>query len=102
MHQNYIRLKWGPLSQYSGWTRARRLSFDFRQGEGNFCVGDRVRSGAYPASYQIGTRWYFPGGKASGEWRRPLTSILAPRLRTSGVIPPFPHTSLLMCYLKHS
>jgi hypothetical protein len=32
-------------------------------------------SGAHPASYPMGTRGSFPGGKAVGAWRWPLTSI---------------------------
>jgi hypothetical protein len=32
-------------------------------------------SGAHPASYSVGTRGSFPGGKAAGAWSWPLTSI---------------------------
>jgi len=32
-------------------------------------------SGAYPASYPMGNRGSFPGGKAAGAWSWPLTSI---------------------------
>jgi hypothetical protein len=32
-------------------------------------------SGAHQASYPMGTRRYFPGDKAAGEWSWPLTSI---------------------------
>jgi len=32
-------------------------------------------SGAHPASYRMGTRCSFPGGKAAGAWSWPLTFI---------------------------
>jgi hypothetical protein len=40
----------------------------FPEGTGNFSFHHRVQngSGAHPASYQIGTRSSFPGGKAVG------------------------------------
>jgi hypothetical protein len=40
----------------------------FPAGAGNFSLHHRVRSssGAYPASYTVGTRGSFPGGKAVG------------------------------------
>jgi len=44
---------------------------------GNFSLHHRVQtgSGAHPASYPMGTRGSFPGGKAAGTWSWPLTSI---------------------------
>jgi hypothetical protein len=49
----------------------------FPAGAGNFSVHHRVQNGygAYPASYRMGTRGSFPGGKAAGVWSWPLTSI---------------------------
>jgi hypothetical protein len=46
-------------------------------GVGNFSLHQRVQngSGAHSASYPMGTRGSFPGGKAAGAWRWPLTSI---------------------------
>jgi hypothetical protein len=43
----------------------------------NFSLHYRVQncSGAHPASYPMGTRGSFPGGKAAGAWSWPLTSI---------------------------
>jgi hypothetical protein len=43
----------------------------------NFSLHHRVQngSGAHPASYTMGTRVSFPGGKAAGSWSWPLTSI---------------------------
>jgi hypothetical protein len=40
----------------------------FPAGAGNFSLHHRVKngSGAYPASYPMGTRGFFPGGKAAG------------------------------------
>jgi hypothetical protein len=44
------------------------LGFDARRGAGNFSLHHRVQnaSGAHPASYLMGTRGSFPGGKAPG------------------------------------
>jgi hypothetical protein len=39
------------------------------------CLPLILRSGAHPASYPMGTRVSFPGGKAAGAWSWPLTSI---------------------------
>jgi hypothetical protein len=49
----------------------------FAAGAGNFSLHHRVQkgSGAHPASYPMGTRVSFPGGKAAGAWSWPLTSI---------------------------
>jgi hypothetical protein len=43
--------------------------FRFPAGTGNFFLHHRVQngSGAHPASYPMGTRGSFPGGKAAGE-----------------------------------
>jgi hypothetical protein len=40
----------------------------FPAGAGNFSLNHRVQngSGAHPASYPMGTRYCFPGGKAAG------------------------------------
>jgi hypothetical protein len=40
----------------------------FPEGAGNFSLNHRVQngSGAHPASYPMGTRGSFPGGKAAG------------------------------------
>jgi hypothetical protein len=55
--------------------RGSRVRFPARAG--NFFLRHRIQngSGAHPASYLMGTRDSFPGGKAAGEWSRPLTSI---------------------------
>jgi hypothetical protein len=49
----------------------------FPAGDGNFSLHSRVQngSGVHPASYPMGTRGSFPGGKAAGAWSWPLTSI---------------------------
>jgi hypothetical protein len=48
----------------------------FPAGTGNFSVHYRVKncSGAHPASYPMGERGCFLGGKAAGAWSWPLTS----------------------------
>jgi hypothetical protein len=49
----------------------------FPAGAGDFSLHHRVQdgSGAHPASYSMGTRGSFPGGKAAGAWSWPVTSI---------------------------
>jgi hypothetical protein len=49
----------------------------FPAGAGNYFLRHRVQngSGAHPASYPMGTRGSFPGGKAAGALSWPLTSI---------------------------
>jgi hypothetical protein len=49
----------------------------FPAGAGNFSLHHRVHNGfgAHPASYPVGTRGSFPGGKAAVAWSWPLTSI---------------------------
>jgi hypothetical protein len=44
------------------------LGFDSRRGLGIFSLHHRIQkdSGAHPASYPMGTRGSFPGGKAAG------------------------------------
>jgi len=46
-------------------------------GAGNFSLRHRVQNGprAHQASYPMGTGDSYPGGKASGAWSWPLTSI---------------------------
>jgi len=60
-------------SQYSDWT-TRVL---FQAGEGNFSLCQRVQtvSGTHPASYLMGVRRSFPGGKETEAWSWPLTLI---------------------------
>jgi hypothetical protein len=49
----------------------------FPAGAGNFSFHHCVQngSGAHPASYPMGTRGSFLGGKAAESWSLPLTSI---------------------------
>jgi len=56
----------------------RMIGVRFPAGAGNFSLRHRCVqncSGAHPASYPLGTRGRFPGGKAAGSWSWPLTSI---------------------------
>jgi hypothetical protein len=64
----------------------------FPAGPGNFSLHHRVQngSGAHPASYPMGTRGPFPGGKAADAWSWPLTSILCRGQRMRGAVPPLP------------
>jgi hypothetical protein len=49
----------------------------FPTGAENFSLHYRAQngSGAHPASYPMGTRGAFLGGKVTGAWSWPLTSI---------------------------
>jgi hypothetical protein len=76
----------------------------FQAGTGNFSVHhhDQNGSGAHSASYPVGTRGSFPGGKAAGEWSRPLTSIQCRGQRMRGAIPPLPRYAFMAwCLVKH-
>jgi len=46
-------------------------------GAGNFSLRHRVQTGlgAHPTSYPMSTRSFFVGGKRTGAWSWPLTSI---------------------------
>jgi hypothetical protein len=49
----------------------------------------------------MGNRGSFPGGESAGAWSRPLTSILVPRSRMRGVIPPpRQYASMAWCSVK--
>jgi hypothetical protein len=50
------------------WLDVRVPEVRFPMGAGNFSLDHRVQngSGAHPASYPMGTRGSFPGGKAAG------------------------------------
>jgi hypothetical protein len=54
----------------------RGSRFRFPAGAGNFSLHHSVQngSGAHPASYPMGTRGSFPGGKVAWAWSWPLTS----------------------------
>jgi hypothetical protein len=67
----------GIVHWYSAGLRAGWSGVRFPAGARNFSPHHRVQTGSvsYPASYQMGTRVSFPGGKAAGPWSWPLTSI---------------------------
>jgi hypothetical protein len=66
----------------------------FPAGAWNFSLHHRVQYGSrvHPASYPMGTRSFFPGGKAAGAWTWPLTSVQCRGQRMSGAIPSPPNT----------
>jgi hypothetical protein len=75
----------------------------FPAGAGNFSLHHRVQngSGAHPASYPMGTRGSFFGGKAAGAWNWPLTSIYCRGQRMRGAIPPLPQYAFMAwCLVK--
>jgi hypothetical protein len=74
----HVESRYGTVSialRYGLDDRGSRVQFP--TGAGNFSLHHRVQngSGAHPASYPLGTRGSFPGGKSSGAWSWPLTSI---------------------------
>jgi hypothetical protein len=48
-------------------------------------------SGAHSASYPMGTRGSFPGGKAAGAYHSPPSSA---EVKNAAAIPPLPHTRM--------
>jgi hypothetical protein len=67
----------GIAQWYSAGLRAGWSGIRVPVRAGNFCLHPRVqtRCRTHPASYPMGTRSSFPGGKAAGAWRWQLTSI---------------------------
>jgi hypothetical protein len=55
--------------------RGSRVRFSAEAGDFSLHHSVQIGSGAHPASYPMGTRGSFPGGKAAGVWSWPLTSI---------------------------
>jgi hypothetical protein len=76
----------------------------FPAGAGNFSLHHRVQngSGAYPASYPMGIRGFFPGGW-SGRCVKLTTQFhLMPRSRMRGAIPPLPqYVFMAWCFVKY-
>jgi hypothetical protein len=66
----------GIAQWYSGGLRFGWSGVGAPVGVGNFSLHHRVQNGswAHPASYPMGTRGPFPGGKAAGAWTWPLSS----------------------------
>jgi hypothetical protein len=64
-------------------------------GAGNFSLHHRIQtgSGAYPASYPVGTGGSFPEGKTARGVELTTHFHLVPRSRMRGAIPPHSHTS---------
>jgi len=59
------------MYKISGWSGVRVPT-----GVCNFCLHHHVQNGSGDqASYSMGTRGSFPGGKAEGAWNWPLTFI---------------------------
>jgi hypothetical protein len=58
-------------------------------------------SGAHPASYTMGTRSSFPGGKAAGAWKLTTQLNLVPRSRLCGSIHPLlQYVFMVWCSVK--
>jgi len=72
--------------------RSSRVRFPAEAG--NFSPHHSVQSGsgAHPASYPMGIRGCFHGGKAAGEWSWPPNPISCRGQRVSGAISPLPNT----------
>jgi hypothetical protein len=67
----------GIAQRYSAGLPAGWSGFHVPTGARNFSLHHRVQTGpgAHSASYPMGRRGPFPGGKAAGAWSWPLTSI---------------------------
>jgi hypothetical protein len=82
----------------------RSSRFRFPAGAGNFSLHHRVQNGfgAQPASYPMGTRGCFPGGKVTGAWSWPLTSMECQGQKMSGAILSLPQSAFMAwCLVKH-
>jgi len=67
----------GIAQWYSSGLRSGWLGVWVRGGAGNFSPHHRIqtRCGTHTASYTMGNRGSFCGGKVAGAWSWPLTSI---------------------------
>jgi hypothetical protein len=91
-YSNFIESRDSSVGIVTGYGLDDRGSLvRFPAGAGNFSLHHRVQtgSGAHPASYPMGTRGSFPGGKAAGARSWPLTSSSA-ESRMRGAIPLLP------------
>jgi hypothetical protein len=81
-----------------GWSGVR-----IPAGAGNFSLHRHIQtgSGAHPASYLMGIKGSFPGGRVAGAWSWKLASILCRGRRVRGAIPPLPqYASMAWCSVK--
>jgi len=80
----------------------RMIGVRFPTGDGNSLLHHvHSGSGPHPATIPTGTDSSFPGGKAVGTWRWPLTSIYCWGRRMRGAIFPFPQYVLMAwCLVK--
>jgi hypothetical protein len=89
--------QWYSNGLWAGWSVVRVPA-----GSGNFSFHHRVQtgSGAHPASYPMGTRRSFPGGKVAVVWRWPLTYISCRGQRMSGTSPLPQYAFIVSCSVK--
>jgi hypothetical protein len=106
---NFFLLRCSRNSSGSRYFRkSRDTSVGIALGYGMYDRGSRVRfpAGAgnvslQPASYPMGTKGPFHGGKAAGAWNWPLTSISCRGQRMSGAISPLPQYAFMAwCSVK--
>jgi len=77
-YSDTIKMEGAGIGQlYSAGLRAGWSCFPVPAGAGNFFLHHPVQtgSGAYPASYSMGTTGSFPGSNVPAAWSWPLTSI---------------------------
>jgi hypothetical protein len=90
---------------------AQRYSANLRAGwsgvrvpveAGNFPLHHRIQtgSGAHPASYPMGTRGSFLGGKAAGACTLTTHLHIVPRSRMRGAIPPLQYAFMAWCSVE--
>jgi len=82
----------------TGWVTCIR----FPVGTGTFSFHHHIHTGseAHLASYPMGTRGTFPGGKAGGGMKLTTQLLLIPRLRMRGAIPQLPYIFMALCLAK--
>jgi len=76
-HGTALEFTFHPTVPSFNYTDDRGSSARFPAGAGNFSLHHRVQngSGTHPATYPMGIRGSFPGGKVVGAWIWPLTEV---------------------------
>jgi hypothetical protein len=102
LHENPVSELSDGQTGYGLDVRGSRVRFP--AGAGNFSLHHRVQNGTgtHPASYPMGTRGSFPGGKAAGGVKLTTHLHIVSRSRLRGAIPPLPqYVFIAWCLVKH-
>jgi hypothetical protein len=92
LREGHIEHQNGSSYLQAGWLVVR-----VPEGTGNVSVHHRVQtgSGTHPASYSVGNRGYFSGGKAAGVVKLTTDVHLVSRSRMRGAILPLPQYAFM-------